>query len=103
MQSKDGQSHCCSLNRFDSVHDHSQSFSGVAAATNDNFNLTGRASRLQVPSARVSANFFDMLGVRPQLGRFFQPDEGQPAGKPVIVISDSLWHTRFGGDPQRNQ
>jgi putative ABC transport system permease protein len=99
VQSKDGQSHCCSLNRFDSVHDHSQSFSGVVAAANDNFNLTGRGEPLQVPSARVSADFFQVLGVQPQLGRFFQPDEGQPAGKPVIVISDSLWHTRFGGDP----
>ena len=99
VQSKDGQSHCCSLNRFDSVHDHSQSFSGVVAAANDNFNLTGQGEPLQVPSARVSADFFQVLGVKPQLGRFFQPDEGQPAGKPVIVISDSLWHTRFGGDP----
>jgi len=98
-QSKDGQSHCCSLNRFDMVHDRSQSFSGVVAAANDNFNLTGKGEPLQVPSARVSANFFDLLGVKPQLGRFFVPDEGQPAGKPVIVISDGLWHSRFGGDP----
>src|SRR6476469_10871410 len=99
VQTKDGQSHCCSLNRFDSVHDHSQSFSGVAAAANDNFNLTGRGEPLQVPSARVSANFFDMLGVKPQVGRFFLPEEGQPSGKPVIVISDTLWHSRFGCDP----
>jgi putative ABC transport system permease protein len=99
VQSKDGQSHCCSLNRFDLVHDRSRSFSGVVAAANDNFNLTGRGEPLQVPSARVSANFFDVLGVQPQLGRFFLPDEGQPAGKPVIVISDALWHSRFGGDP----
>jgi putative ABC transport system permease protein len=97
-QSKDGQSHCCSLNRFDSVH-RSQSFSGVVAAANDNFNLTGRGEPLQVPSARVSPDFFEMLGVKPQLGRFFLPDEGQTAGKPVIVISDALWHSRFGGDP----
>ena len=40
-----------------------------------------------------------MLGVKPQIGRFFLPDEGQASGKPVIVISDSLWHRRFGGDP----
>jgi putative ABC transport system permease protein len=98
-QGKDGQSHCCSLNRFDIVHDRSQSFTGVVAATNDNFNLTGRGEPLQVSSARVSANFFDVLGVKPQAGRFFLPDESQPAGKPVIVISDSLWHSRFGGDP----
>jgi putative ABC transport system permease protein len=98
-QSKDGQSHCCSLNRFDLVHDRSQSFSGVVAAANDTFNLTGRGEPLQVPSARVSSNFFDELGVKPQLGRFFLPEEGQTAGKPVIVISDTLWHSRFGGDP----
>jgi predicted permease len=98
-QTKDGQSHCCSLNRFDIVHDRSKSFSGVVAAANDNFNLTGRGEPLQVPSARVSADFFQVLGVIPQLGRFFLPEEGQPAGKPVIVISDTLWHSRFGGDP----
>ena len=98
-QSKDGQSHCCTLNRFDLVRDRSQSFSGVVAAASDNFNLTGRGEPVQVPSARVSSNFFDLLGVKPQLGRFFVPDEGQPAGKPVIVISDGLWHSRFGGDP----
>jgi putative ABC transport system permease protein len=98
-QGKDGQSHCCSLNRFDFLRDRGQSFSGVVAAANDNFNLTGRGEPLQVPSARVSANFFDLLGIKPQLGRFFVPDEGQPAGKPVVVISDGLWHSRFGGDP----
>ena len=98
-QTKDGQSHCCSLNRFDIVHDRSKSFSGVVAAANDNFNLTGRGEPLQVPSARVTADFFQVLGVTPQVGRFFLPEEGQPAGKPVIVISDTLWHSRFGGDP----
>jgi putative ABC transport system permease protein len=98
LQSKDGQSHCCSLNRYDLVHDRSHSFSGVIAAANDNFNLTGHGEPLQVPSARVSPEFFDVLGVRPQAGRFFLPEEGQASGKPVIVISDALWHSRFGGD-----
>lgn len=99
LQSKDGQSHCCSLNRFDLVHDRSHSFSGVVAAANDNFNFTGRGEPLQVPAARVSPEFFELLGVKPQLGRFFLPDEGQPAGKSVIVISDAFWRNRFGGDP----
>jgi putative ABC transport system permease protein len=98
LQSKDGQSHCCSLNRYDLVHDRSHSFSGVIAAANDNFNLTGHGEPLQVPSARVSPDFFDVLGVRPQAGRFFLPEEGQASDKPVIVISDALWHSRFGGD-----
>src|SRR5215831_6495376 len=99
LQGKDGQSHCCSLNRYDLVHERSRSFSGVIAAANDNFNLTGHGEPLQVPSARVTADFFDVLGVKPQAGRFFLPEEGQPSGKPVIVISDGLWRSRFGGDP----
>lgn len=98
LQGKDGQSHCCSLNRFDLVHDRSHAFSGISAAANDNFNLTGRGEPLQVPSARVSEGFFELLGVKPQKGRFFVNDDSQPAGKPVIVISDALWHSRFGGD-----
>ncbi|HKD79117.1 MAG TPA: ABC transporter permease [Candidatus Angelobacter sp.] len=98
IQGKDGQSHCCSLNRLDLVHDRSHSFSGVIAAANDNFNLTGHGEPLQVPAARVTPDFFSVLGVTPQVGRFFVPEEGQPSGKPVIVISDSLWHKRFGAD-----
>jgi putative ABC transport system permease protein len=49
--------------------------------------------------ARVSANFFSMLGVRPQLGRTFSDDEGRPEGKPVMILSHSLWSGRFGSDP----
>jgi putative ABC transport system permease protein len=52
-----------------------------------------------VPVVRVSANFFSMLGVRPQLGRTFSDDEGRPEGKPVMILSHSLWTGRFGSDP----
>ncbi len=49
----------------------------------------------------VSANFFDLLGVRPLLGRGFQPGEDTvPGGNPVVVISERLWRQRFGADPQ---
>jgi macrolide transport system ATP-binding/permease protein len=48
----------------------------------------------------VSGNFFTALGVRPTLGRAFLPEEDTtPNGHPVVVISDSFWHRRFGGDP----
>lgn len=49
----------------------------------------------------VSANFFDLLGVRPLLGRGFQPGEDTvPGGNPVVVIGERLWRQRFGADPQ---
>ena len=48
----------------------------------------------------VSANYFDLLKVKPALGRTFRPDEGrdQEGGAPVAVISYGMWRTRFGGD-----
>jgi putative ABC transport system permease protein len=87
------------LGRYELLRDHNRSFQGVAAWANDNLNLTGRGEPLQVPVARVSPNFFSLLGVRPQLGRTFSDDEGRTEGKPVIILSHSLWTGRFGSDP----
>jgi len=87
-----------SLNRYELIRDHNHSFAGVAACTIDSFNLTGRGEPEQVPVARVTPNFFNLLGVTPQLGRTFSEEDGQVAGAPVVVISDSLWRTRFNGD-----
>jgi predicted permease len=47
----------------------------------------------------VTANYFDVLGLRPQLGRTFSvPQDDQPGGPPVVVLSHQLWRSRFGGD-----
>jgi len=46
----------------------------------------------------VSPNFFDLLGVAPQLGRGFSAEDGQVAGPPVVMMSDGLWRTRFNSD-----
>jgi len=50
----------------------------------------------------VSPNYFDLLKVKPVLGRVFLPEERseQEGGAPVAVISYGMWHTRFGGDPK---
>jgi putative ABC transport system permease protein len=87
------------LLRYELERDRAQSFEGVAAFTTDNLNLTGRGEPMQVPIARVTANFFSLLGVESQLGRTFTDDEGRPEGKPVVVLSDSIWRTRFNSDP----
>jgi putative ABC transport system permease protein len=89
----------CTLMRYELVRDVSQSFQSVAVWTNDNLNLTGYGEPLQVPIARVSPNFFSTLGVPAQLGRGFTEEEGRPEGKPVVMLSDSMWRTRFHADP----
>ena len=54
----------------------------------------------EIWSAAVSTNYFDVLGVRPQLGRTFRPEEERAVGAaPVVVLSDALWRRRFQADP----
>jgi putative ABC transport system permease protein len=47
----------------------------------------------------VSADYFKVFDVKPRIGRTFAPEEDQPGAAPVVVLSDSFWQTRFGGDP----
>lgn len=82
------------------LQEHSRSFAGFAPfVTAENFNLTGRGDPELLASVRVAWNFFDVLGVRPMLGRAFRAEEDQPGGPPVVILSDSLWKRRFGADP----
>lgn len=53
---------------------------------------------VQLNSLRVSASFFPVLGLRPQLGRFFTADEDRP-GNRVLMLSHATWQAQFGGDP----
>jgi putative ABC transport system permease protein len=46
----------------------------------------------------VSANFFEVVGVRPQIGRPFTPDEDKPGGTRAAILSYETWQRRFGGD-----
>ena len=62
-------------------------------------NLTGMGQPEQLGGARVSADFFSMLGVQPQLGRGFVEEEDRPGHGDVVILTDSLWRRRFGADP----
>ena len=86
------------LLRYELLRDHARTFE-AATWTNDTFNLTGAGEPVQVPVARVSPNFFSMLGVRPALGRAFTADEGRPEGHPVVLLGNALWRTRFNSNP----
>ena len=83
---------------FEFFRDRPQSFTGVAACTFENFNLTGRGEAEQVVSARVSWNFFDLLGLQPEAGRAFRADEDRRGAASVVMISDEFWERKFGRD-----
>ena len=74
-------------------------FSGIAAMQFRSLNLTGRDEPERLQGRGVSAEFFDVLGVQPALGRSFSPSEDRPGAAPVCIISDGLWRRRFGTDP----
>ena len=74
-------------------------FSGMAAYYLSTTNLTGNGEPERLTQARVSANFFDVLGVRPPYGRGFVAGEDDAAAPRVAVLSDGLWRRRFGADP----
>ncbi len=74
-----------------------RSFSQLAAFRQDDFNLTGMGTPQRVKVEMVSASFFPLLGVKPTIGRTFLPQEDQVGGRPVALLSDGFWHSKFGG------
>ncbi|PYS82145.1 MAG: ABC transporter permease [Acidobacteria bacterium] len=73
-------------------------FEGLAATQFDNYNLTGSDEPERLQGRNVSWNFFDVLGVRPALGRTFRAEEDHAGAPRVCVISHALWQRRFGSD-----
>ena len=82
------------------LREETQTFEGFAAIRTRSMTVarTGDAEPLQVPVALVSANFFQLLGTGPSLGRGFRAGEDAPGATPVAVISRRLWTQRFGAD-----
>ena len=74
-------------------------FSSHAAYAPGSLNLTGAGSPVRVNVTLVTPSFFTTLGVRPALGRPFTPEEGEPGGPRVAMLSHGLWLRQFGADP----
>ncbi len=73
-------------------------FNGIAAYQLANFNLRGQESPERVQGATVSPNFFDVVGVRPRLGRVFLNAEDEAGRNRVVLLSHRLWQRNFSGD-----
>lgn len=76
-----------------------QAFDKVATFNDDSAALTGAGAAARVPTALVTSSFFPVLGVNPVIGRTFLREEEQPGKSHVAVLSDQIWRSRFGADP----
>lgn len=85
---------------FNEWHDSSKSFAGLVLFLGASVNVSeeGRAPEL-FQGVYQSANLFQLIGVRPILGRDFRTDDDQPAAPPVAIIGGGMWKNRYGGDP----
>jgi predicted permease len=74
-------------------------FSGLVEFHQMSFDLLNRGEPDRVATGVVSSNFFDVLGIRPHLGRTFVDTDDDHGSEAVLVLSHSYWRARFGGDP----
>jgi len=61
--------------------------------------LTGTGEAEMISAAGASPEFFPALGIQPEMGRNFNPQDGKPDAPHVAILSDSFWRNRFGSDP----
>ena len=85
------------------LRERTQSLSAIAGyfafyGVGDNL-LSGSGEPERLSGVPVSGNFFDVLGVQPQIGRLFRPEESEWNGPKAVLLSDGLWRRRFAADP----
>jgi len=88
-----------SWTKFELLRANHASFSGTAAYVERQFTASVHDDPTQVAGARVTYEFFDVLGVRPALGRQFRRDEDVEGAAPVAIVTDAFWRNRLGADP----
>ena len=98
-RSSDGERMSISYPNFKDWQERAHSFEAMAAFRPQSFNLTDTTQPVRLQGQTVSWNFFQILGVRPQLGRLFTAQDDAPGVAPTTLISHGLWKERFGGDP----
>jgi len=82
--------------RYQLYRDGQTIFDGLAAENSFAFTLTGLGDPVQIFGGRLTSNYFDVLGVRPILGRSFLPEEEESAD--VALVTENFWQKRLGGD-----
>jgi predicted permease len=101
LSSPQGNANITSIPKYIAWKAQTQVFSDVAAydVGGPGMNLTGDGLPEQLKGINVSASYFRVFGVPFAAGRPFSDEEDRPGGPKLAVLSNGLWHNRFGGDP----
>ena len=85
---------------FDELRARTTTFEQIAAYTNTVVAVgDNRQPPARVLGAFISAGAFELIGVRPVVGRTFRPDEDRPGGSAVVILGAEIWSSRYGSDP----
>jgi hypothetical protein len=89
------------LNPFDfrDFRARSKSFDGLAALTRADLQLSGSGEPIRLHGFEITSGYFHVLGLTPQLGREFDAKAEIPGNGQQVILSNRLWRTRFGADP----
>lgn len=79
--------------------DQNRTFEGLVEYHTMPFTMLGTQEPQRVQTGVVSANFFDVLGTNPVVGRSFEAKDAQHGAEPVLILSHGYWTREFGGDP----
>ena len=85
---------------FVAWREQSHAFEDMVASQGSDFALTGEGEPEWFNGTRVSASYFQVLGVPAALGRTFLPGEDQPGHNQVVILSDGLWQRQFASNPK---
>jgi putative ABC transport system permease protein len=96
---RNGRDQFMSMPDFEDLRATMQSIRGLSLMGTQTANLTGVPEPDRLRAGFVSAEFFDMLGVQPIIGRAFAPGEDQRGARKTAILEYDVWRTRFGGDP----
>ena len=91
------------VDAYEEIRSHNQSFQDITAyvpffASSDT-KMTGSGEPRVLAGVWVAGNFFQMLGIQPQLGRLFTAEETVKGGRPAVLLSHAFWQRQFAANP----
>jgi putative ABC transport system permease protein len=90
----------CSYVDLTALHEQNRAFSFIAGAAFHDLTFTGRGEPSELDTIVVTPEMFSLLQTQPLLGRTFRPEDGVRGAAPVVILSETLWLSRFGSDPK---